>query len=306
MPAPTAQDVHINKPLTNIAIAYRNPTYVGAEFLFPVVPVRKQSDAYFIFDKGAWFRDLAAPRAPGTRAKEADYFLSTDTYVCREYALSHVIPDETRENADNPLRPDRDAVELVTDLLKLAQEIRIADLVTTSSNWENSATPATKWDNDASDPIGDVEVAVETMVSVIAREPNKGVMGREVWTELKNHPDLLDRIKYTERGVMTPELLQGLFGIPRIRIGNAIKNTAPEGQADSFSFVWGKNFLLLWSPNAGGLMQPSAGYVFQWKPFAVRRFRRDEEFADVVMVRHSVEEKITAKDAGYLIYDAVS
>ena len=94
MPAPTRRDVHVNTPLTNLSIAYRNENYVGPDFLFPRVPVNKLSDLYWVFDRGAWFRDLAAPRAPGTRAKEADYFLSTGSYLCLEYALSHVIPDE--------------------------------------------------------------------------------------------------------------------------------------------------------------------------------------------------------------------
>lgn len=306
MPAPSRQDVHINRPLTNIAIAYRNDGFVGADYLFPVIPVQKQSDLYFIFQKGAWFRDVVAKRAPGTRAKEVDYFLSTGSYLCEEYALSDVIPDEVRENADNPLRPDREAVELVTDLLQLSQEVRIANLVTTAANWSSSATPTTKWDQASSDPLGDVETGIETIVSLIAREPNKAVMGRQVWTHLKNHQDLLDRIKYTERGIITVPMLQGLFGIPSIKVGNALKNTAQEGQADNLQFVWGKHFLMVWSPQRGGLRIPSAGYVFQWKNFQTLRFRRREEFSDVVTVRHSVDERVTAPDAGYLLTNVVS
>jgi hypothetical protein len=308
--APTPNDVHYRRPLSNIAIGYRNPDYLGAKFAFPEITVQKQSDLYWIFTKGAWFRDIAAPRAPGTRAKEADYYLSTGSYMCLERALSHVVPDEVRKNADNPLKPDRDATTFVTDLLMLGQEIRIADLISTngSTNWANSTSPATQWDNDASDPLGDVETGIETLVQNIAREPNKAIIGRQVWTKLKNHPDLLDRIKGVERGVMTIEIMQGLMGIPKIAVGKSIKNTGADGASDSFSFVWGKNMVMLWSPDQGkgGLQIPSAGYVFGWMPFETRKFRREEEFSDVVMVRHSVDERITASDAGYIIYKSVS
>lgn len=310
MGAPTPNDVHYRRPLSNIAIGYRNPQFLGADFAFPEVPVQKQSDLFWIFTRGAWFRDVAAPRSPGTRAKEVDYYLSTGSYMCMERALSHVVPDEVRKNADNPLKPDRDATIFVTDLLQLGQEIRVADLISTngSTNWANSASPSTQWSNDASDPLGDVETGIETLVQNIAREPNKAIIGRQVWTKLRNHPDLLDRIKGVERGVITPEIMQGLMGIPKIGIGKSIKNTANDGAADSFSFVWGKNMVMLWSPQRGegGLQTPSAGYVFGWMPFETRKFRREEEFADVVMVRHSVDERITASDAGYVVYKAVA
>lgn len=304
MPQPTKQDVHIRAPLTRIAQAYQNTELVGAGTLFPNVGVNKESDLYWIFDKGAFFRDVVARRAPGTKAKEAGYTLSTGSYVCQEYALSDVVPDEVRENADNPLEPDKDATEFVTNILQLGQEIRIADLISTngSTNWANAGTPSTDWSLDASDPIGDVETGRATILQSIGRYPNRAVIGASSWTDLKQHPDLLDRIKYTERGVLTPELVAGLFDLPNFYIGMGIKNTAQEGAADSFSFIWPNNMILLWSPNAGGMKVPSAGYVFVWKAFETLKFRRDEEFSSVVMVRHSVDEVITGSDAGYALY----
>ena len=67
MPKPTARDVHIDRAATNISIAYRNNAYI-AEEVFPIVPSDKQSDLYFVFDKGSWFRNRSGPRAPTTSA----------------------------------------------------------------------------------------------------------------------------------------------------------------------------------------------------------------------------------------------
>ena len=67
MAEPTAQQVHIDQALTNIAIRYSNEKYVFDQ-IFPRVPVQKQTDKFFKFTKEHWFRDDAMPRAPGTRA----------------------------------------------------------------------------------------------------------------------------------------------------------------------------------------------------------------------------------------------
>jgi len=47
---PTASDVHVNAPLTNISIAYMQmqSEYKAAD-IFPVVPVSKQTDRYFTY-----------------------------------------------------------------------------------------------------------------------------------------------------------------------------------------------------------------------------------------------------------------
>lgn len=92
--SPTRHQVHVDAPLSNISIAFRNELYI-AEKVFPVVPVQKQSDLYFKFDKAAWFRDEAKVRAPGTRASRVEYSLSAPgPYACVEYAAAKTVPDK--------------------------------------------------------------------------------------------------------------------------------------------------------------------------------------------------------------------
>ena len=63
MPQPTASDVHVNTPLTMISIAFlQDQSEFIADQCFPTVPVQKQSDRFYVYDKDAWFRsDLSAP-----------------------------------------------------------------------------------------------------------------------------------------------------------------------------------------------------------------------------------------------------
>jgi len=117
---PSVSEVHIDAALTNLSVGYRNPAFI-ADLLAPVVPVRKQSDKYFIHDaEREVFRQSDDRRAPGAAANEVNFSLSTDNYYADDHALTSVIPDEERENADPPIQPniDRTAVRQVEIDLK--------------------------------------------------------------------------------------------------------------------------------------------------------------------------------------------
>ena len=303
---PTQRDVHIDRPLTNLSIAYANAAYI-AQGVFPRVPVDKQSDFYWIFPKEYWFRRRAKPRTPGTRAQRGDYAITTGSYLCLPYALATAVPDEVRENADAPLQPDVQGTNFVTDGLMLDMEIRVATVVTTTTNWIYSSSPATQWNNNNSDPWGDIEGALDSVIQQIGREPNTLVLGYPVWSKLKNHPDLLDRIKYTRpQGRVEPGDLRSWFGFENVLIGHALYDTSLEGQSASQTFIWGKNAWVGYVANNPALMEPSAGYVFEWMNRKVELFREEQEHQDVISAEHHTDERICASDAGALIPSAVA
>ena len=305
MTAPTTSQVHIDAAMTNVSIAYRNTNYI-ADQIFPIVPVMKKSDKFFTFDKADWFRNEAALRAPGTRGPVGEYSVSSDTYSCRPVAFGSLVPDEVVDNADSPLSPRIEKTEFCTDKVLLFAEVEVAAKVFGRSVWSGSATPSTTWDDPSSAPLTDVETARESIVSLIGREPNTMVIGRNVWTDLKNHPDLLDRIKFTQTGMMTPALLGQLFGVEKLLIGNAIYDTVAEGVTSSFSFVWGKHCWLGYVPSSPGLMTPAAGYLFTWKSRTVERYRMNVEKSDFIRAEWHYDDKATSADAGYLLVSAVA
>jgi hypothetical protein len=65
-----------------------------------------------------------------------------------------------------------------------------------------------------------------------------------VWDKLIDHPAFIERVKYSQLGAMTTDLLARLIGVDRVVVGMAGKNTATEGQTDSMSYIWGKKALL--------------------------------------------------------------
>lgn len=318
MPLPTVNDVHVDRLLTNVSVGYTNAKYI-ADQIFPMVPVQKQSDLYVSYDQSFWFRDEAALRAPGTLPKESGYGITTSNqYICVEYALAKRIPDEARANADAPINLDTEATEFLTDKIMLRRESQFVTDFFTTSVWgtdKTGGTDFTVWSNYAgSNPIVDVDDWKNTVRGKIGRNPNVMAVGAAVRLQLKNHPDLLDTIKYTQTGVVTDQLIANLFGLEKFLVGDSINTTAKEGTAESsvtYSDVWGKHALLVYVPSSPSLLTPSAGYTFVWQviPQAfqyVMRHRDERPRADIITVGSYFDQKLTASNAGLFASGAVA
>ena len=231
--------------------------------------------------------------------------MSSATYSCTEISAGKWVPDEVVRNADAPLQPFSEATEFATDKVLLRRERDVAADVF-GTGWSTSSTPSTLWDDDASDPITDVEVGREALVGLIGREPNVMVVGRNAYTDLLHHPDLLDRIKYTQTGILTQQLLAQLFSVEKLLVGNAIYNTGAEGATESYSFIWGKHAFLGYVPAAAGLLQPAAGYTFVWGTRSAETIRDEKRKAYLVRVAMHYDTKVVASDAGYLFKSCVA
>lgn len=306
MARPTLHDVHVDALMTNISVSYRNEKYLGDQ-IFPRVPVAHKSDLYWIFPQSYWFTNEVSVRAPGARAKIADYALTTGSYNCTVYAVSKLIADEVRENADAPLRIDLDATEFVTDALLRAQEKRIADLTTGGSGlWSYSSSPAVQWTSANSDPWGDIDGMTAAIVGSIGRFPNTMVMSWEAWRALRNNPDLIGRIQYTRPGAtLNQSDLSSWFGIDKVLIGTQLIDIAREGTSSSMQNIWGDGVWMGYVPNSPTMNTPAAGYTFEWMNRSVNRYRLDPEHSDLIEAQHAVDTRIVATEAGAVLYNVV-
>jgi hypothetical protein len=291
--------------MSNVSIGFGNTQYI-ADQVFPVVQVLKKSDNYYIFDRSSWFRDDIGPRAPGTRARRVDFTVSSASYICLPYALAKGVTDEERENSDSVFQPDIEATEFVTDKLLLGQEKRVADIVSASGNWASASnlSSGTKWSDDNSTPTANIITLTKAVRQSIGRRPNVGVMGATIWERLMDHPEMMDRIKYTRPGaVLLPDDIANWFGLERVLIGESIINSAQDGATDSLADIWGDFFWVGWVPPNASLRTPAAGYIFEWMNRTVETFREDQEKQDVFAAEHHTDERITASDAGAIYSD---
>jgi len=281
MATPTAAQAHVDAALTQIAVAFLqdNDAYI-ADKVFPSIPVQHKSDKFFVYSKSDFFRDEATPRADATESAGTDFNLTTDSYLAMEWALHQDIGEQLRANAD----PAVDVDVAVTKMLMQKMMIRRDRLFVTNfmqtSKWGtdmtgaasgNGTTTTTYWSDDANgDPFTDLATAQQTILQNTGFKPNVLVLGFPVYLALRKHPLVIDRIKYTSpayAGRITPQLLAEAFDIDRVVVSEAVYNSASEGVTDSFSFVVGKDALLVYANPNPGLMVPSGGYIFAWQGF---------------------------------------
>lgn len=319
MGQPTQTSVHVDVPLTNISTAYiQSQDAFIAGRVFPVVPVEKQTDKYYTYTKNDWFRDEATRRADASESAGSGYGLSTATYSCDVYALHKDIGFQTRANADSQINLDRDAVQFLTQRMLLRQEIQFVTDFFTTSVWANDVTPTNLWsDFTNSDPIEDIETGKETILSVTGQMANTLVLGYQVYRKLKNHPDIVDRIKYTT-GVtgrtVTPELLAAMFDVERVLVARAVKATNVEGETAAYSFTHGKHALLCHTASSPGLLTPSAGYMFSWRgvsdglgaDIGITRLDMPMLRAERIEAQIAFDCKVVGSDLGYFFNGAVA
>ena len=323
MPQPSINSVHVDAILTNISVAYlQNQDNFIADKVFPVIPVDKKSDKFFTYTKNDWFRDEAQRRAGGTESAGGGYGLSTGSYSAEVFAFHKDVDDQTLYNSDTPLNPLREATEFVTRRLMLRKEVQWNTDFFAGSIWANdydgvSGTPTTnevkQWsDYAASDPIDDIEDAKAGILSTTGMEPNTLVLGYDVFRALKNHPDIVDRIKYTSSQTVTADMLAAMFDVPRVIISKAVKATNNEGATAAYSFTSGKKALLCYVAPTPGLLTPSAGYSFSWTGVSgglgatvgTSQFRMESLKADRIEAEMAFDNKVIASDLGWF-WDSV-
>lgn len=270
---PKLQDAHIDRALTNMSVAYmQDESNYIADKVFPKIPVKRQADLYYIYDAGDFLRDEAKVRGAISESVGGDYDLSTATYYCKKHAFHKDVSPDDRVNYDEPLDADKDAQLFVSQKMLIRREMEWATKFFKTGVWSRekkggvsaNATDCIYWSSEHSSPIEDITSEALLIASKTGYRPNTLVLSPYVFNALKNHFDVLDRVKYTETGIVTTSLLASLFEVDNVYVAWAVVNTAEKGSADSIEFIMGKNALLCYSNPSPSLRTPSAGYIFTW------------------------------------------
>ncbi len=313
MPQMTPSQARVIDPiLTTAAQGYKNAEFIGVK-LFPKVPVQQRGGKIIAFGRED-FRMYATGRTPGSNTKRVQFGHSSASYALEQHALEGVVPFELLEEANRVPGIDlgSGAVQKTQDIIGLRLEYAQAVLATTAGNYNASnkttLSGTSQWSDysGTSDPVNDIAVAVEAVRAKTGRRPNLVAMGAAVFAKLKNHPKVIDRIKYTGRDSATPELLASLFGVKEVAVGDALY----ENDAGALVDVWGK-FVVVAFTEVGGVAdmgRPTFGYTYQLGgyPTVEQAYQDRNAKSWVYPVTDEVAPVIAGADAGYLISAAVA
>lgn len=323
MSQPTPGDVFVSQPLTNISLNYVGDQSMAiADRLFPAVPTTIQAGIVWGWDLGYLLRNGVKPRAPGAESAGIGNKTTQSTYACVVEALHHDIPDQRRANETTPLNSDRAATIQLTQQAWQRREITLKAKAFKTSLWTGmtdqtgvASAPAAnqfvQFNQTSSDPVATVRSQCKTIQLATGIRPNTMAMGQDVWEALMTNAAILDRLKFFgtpgNPTVVTMEAVAALFGLKQILVSAVVQATSNEGAATlTTAFVIGKEYVLLYVPDAPGVDTPSAGYTFTWTGYLgatglgsrMKKFRMEQNAADRVEIEQAYDQNPMAPALG--------
>ena len=296
------KNIHIDVALSNLAQGYRNLAFV-ADYVFPILPVKNESDKYYIFSREE-LREVDAHRAVGARSNEVEWDVSSSSYLCEEYALSKLIADRIINNADSPIRPKATTVKKLMRMIQLGHEKRVMNLVTGGSI--SGSVPSPKWDGSSPTIESDIDTAKADIRLNAGVEPNLLLMNDQVKDYVKRDSTVRNLIRYTITGSGGQELLVNgdlppiLWGL-KVVVAGCAENTAKQGATDSISRIWPDDVLVAFVESAPSLEACSVGYTFIQRKPQTKVWREEDRDGNKYEVSVVEDEKIVASSAGYLL-----
>ena len=178
--------------------------------------------------------------------------------------------------------------------------------------WGTDDTTTTDWDDFAAgDPVSDVLTAKLTISNSTGQMANTMVMGLIVHNALINHPDIIDRIKYTNAATMDNmnSALGAVFGVKNYWPALSSYNAANEGQSFDGTAIIDDDCLVCYVDPSAGVFGATAGKTFAWPGGggmgSMYRVRDDLVHSDLVQIKEQWDQKATATDLGYFFSDVV-
>lgn len=264
--------------LTQIAMTIK-PVGMIADLVCPriIVPAEK-----FIYTKMATDEVFNIPdtRVGRTGAPNQVEFGGVDvTDSTEDYGLDDPVPNKDIKNSEGTnYDPEAAAAERTSLLVQLAREQRVANLYfglgTYAANLRATLSGTSQWsDYTNSDPTN----AILSMFDNMLVRPNIGVVGRAVWTKLRQHPKVVAAVVNgsantgaagtAAAGALQRRAVADLLELDEIYIGESFYNAVKKGQAAAYSRLWGKHAAFMRierSVKDVKTVMPTFGFTAQW------------------------------------------
>ncbi len=295
-----------------VAVEYRNKAFIADEAL-PVVRTGKQEFSYQTFEKKDSFTipKTESSRKGGLNTLELSGTETTDKTI--DYGLQALIPQNDIDNTEFDLV--NHYIQKIMELVNLDHEKRVADMVFNSSNYasgnKTTLSGNSQWsDFTNSTPLKDILDGFDACLM----RPNVGIIGQQVWTKLRQHPDVVKAIggNSGDSGIVPVRAVADLLELDELYIGSANYNTANRGQTFSKAFLFGKHACFFYRDTASiPQLQTSQFFTAQFGDPVVYTAPLNPGDLGLsggvkVVAGRRLKEVKTATDLGYLFINAVA
>lgn len=300
------RDTYVNPLLTNVYITYGGDQNFVAEQIFKPLGVEKETGIYFVRDKENLRAPADARRGMYSRANRVTNTLTQASYTLEEKSLEHWIPERIMKQYADPFDAKKNGVTLITDKLKLDQEIDARDSLQAGAG--TSVDASAGWANAATDIQSQVTTALTAIQKATGKKGNTVVLSKDAVDAVLKNTAFRTAVQYTS--FPSPEELRGKIAswldVENVIIADAVNNTAKEGQTDTLDYIWTDvAYVLYVNPNPA-IESTTAGYKLYVSDFAYSDewYERGEK-CDVVRVTDFYDNKVVDAGAIYRIFNVV-
>lgn len=320
MPAPTSSLATLRPDLATFLefdLESERQGYVATE-VFPVMDVASQAGTFGKIPIEQLLQQRVTRRAPGAGYARGEFSFTTATYATEEHGAEEPVDDrEAKMYAEYFDAEQISTMRAFSAVLRNAEQ-RVADATFNTSTWTGSALTTAitnEWDDAANcTPVTDVEAAVKKIYEGSGLWANALVINRQVFRNLRNSAQIIDRIESAGAGNatkardITVEMLKAVFDLDYVIVAGVSKNTANEAKAATPTQIWSGEYAMVCKIATGNDMrEPCIGRTFHWSQDGssiggtVESYRDETVRGNVIRVRHDVAEVVLYPQAGHLL-----
>ena len=304
MTAHNLQALRVQDPvLTNLAQGYHNLELVS-EVLMPTVEIDKEAGKIPKFGRLAFRLPSTVRNLRGTSNRLDPEDITAIDVALEEHDVEYAIDYREENEAIFSLR--QFALNTTQDVIALGREKEVATLALDESKYDSgnkvTLSGTSKITSKQADIFAMFDTGIRAVKRAIGRKPNVCVIAGDVWAALKEHPAVIEKLKYSQVAIVTPEVFGKLIGIDTVKIGEAVYE-----ESNQLKDIWSDAIVLAYvaprsTERKGTVYEPSYGYTVRRQGgLFVDTYKENGGKLEVIRTTDIHKPHLLGSAAGYLI-----
>ena len=304
MTAHNLQALRVQDPvLTNLAQGYHNLELVS-EVLMPTVEIDKEAGKIPKFGRLAFRLPSTVRNLRGTSNRLDPEDITAIDVALEEHDVEYAIDYREENEAIFSLR--QFALNTTQDVIALGREKEVATLALDESKYDSgnkvTLSGTSKITSKQADIFAMFDTGIRAVKRAIGRKPNVCVIAGDVWAALKEHPAVIEKLKYSQVAIVTPEVFGKLIGIDTVKIGEAVYE-----ESNQLKDIWSDAIVLAYvaprsAERKGTVYEPSYGYTVRRQGgLFVDTYKENGGKLEVIRTTDIHKPHLLGSAAGYLI-----
>lgn len=289
--------------LTKLAQGYHNLELIG-EVLMPTVEIDKEAGKIPKFGRLAFRLPSTVRNLRGTSNRLDPEDITAIDVALEEHDVEYAIDYREENEAIFSLR--QFALNTTQDVIALGREKEVATLALDESKYDSgnkvTLSGTSKITSKQADIFAMFDTGIRAVKRAIGRKPNVCVIAGDVWAALKEHPAVIEKLKYSQVAIVTPEVFGKLIGIDTVKIGEAVYE-----ESNQLKDIWSDAIVLAYvaprsTERKGTVYEPSYGYTVRRQGgLFVDTYKENGGKLEVIRTTDIHKPHLLGVSAGYLI-----